>query len=80
MQIVVYKYSFLGNMVLSKCSVVSCIEGGVDLLSSGRSLVADQYLPSGDVLEVFFQLLGVSVFSSCSLEAFSVVDPNTLNC
>jgi hypothetical protein len=50
-------------MVLSKCSVVSCIEGGVDLIASGRSLVADQYLPSGDVLEVFLQLLGVSVFS-----------------
>ncbi len=80
MQIVVYNYSFLGKMVLSKCSVVSCIEGGVDLISGGRSLVADQYLLSGDVLEVILQLLSVSVFSCCSLEAFSVGDPNTLNC
>jgi|LakMenE01Jun11ns_1017448.scaffolds.fasta_scaffold8489672_1 hypothetical protein len=56
-------------MALSKCSVVSCIEGGVDLISSGRSLVADQYLPSGDVLEVILLLLGVSIFSYCSVGA-----------
>ncbi len=76
-QIVVYNYSFLGNMVLSKCSVVSCIEGGVDLIASGRSLVADQYLPSCDVFEVILLLLGVSFFSYCSVEALCVWDPTT---